>query len=363
MSRALISSLCFLMLLCAPATVQILSPTKSVSAAEKRRLTAPPSLSEAFAEPAKMPARINAFLDDHFGLRDALIGLYFYFNRHLDLNKRQNALRGDDGWLFDNLSRSLEMHQGLLPFVGSEQRAWREGISKLSSSCDAPSVVMISPNKHTVYPEHLSRYPRKLSMPTRRELLMAALAAEGVAVADPLPSLLNAKADRQVYFKTDTHWTSYGGYLGSIALVNTLRGRGLDVAAAASERMVEGTDASFVGDLPALLGETSMTFETAPIWAVRDPAPALGETRLASYDWGGFPARVIRTDVAGPRLLLIGDSFSDYMLPFLRESFSTITLVHHRRGEKFLEGDSKCDFDAVAIAFVERALGDPYMTE
>lgn len=361
MRRNLIAALWFLTLLCAPLAGHIFAGAQTtVSLGEKRALAALPTFKEVVANPEGAPARVNAFLEDHFGFRDLLIVLYFRAINALDLDPERRALRGEDGWLFDNLDQSLAMHQGLLPLTDGDRASWVSALSRLRDACDAPFAVMFPPNKHTVYREYLSRFPPKTLIDSRRDELSAALRSKAIIVADPLPALLDAKRRRRLYYKTDTHWTAYGAYLGYESLMAALRGQGLKAPVIDPARLHDGETVQLMGDLPPLLGEGSAAPEIAPGWLVTDPSAVTGEERLERYDFGSFEAVSMRIAVDGPRLLLIGDSFSTQMTPFLKESFSKITIVHHRNREALFELVQGCDHDALAFVAVERSLSRPF---
>ena len=354
-SRHLAASLVFLALLSAPMLVRLISGADASIAMERRR-PAPAPTSADFADPASLPAKLSAFLEDHVGLREPLVGLYFFVRDKLDIESAALAVQGADGWLFDTLEHSLDMHEGLFPFAGGELGAWVDGARLLQEgACGAPFVVLLAPNKHTVYPEKLPDRKRRSMRPTRLEELEPALESAGVPVANPTAALREEAPRNQVFYATDTHWTAYGAFIAYRSLLDALEAQGVSTAVVGRERLSDAGTIRRSGDIPGLLGRKAEP-EQVRNWVLRDPAPYTNDETLPEYDWATFKARRVRGVAGAPRLLLYGDSFSEPMIPFLRESFSEITILHHRHGRPPLSALAGCAYDAVVLEVVERAL-------
>jgi predicted heme/steroid binding protein len=136
----------------------------------------------------------------------------------------------------------------------------------------------------------------------------------------PLRRLL-ARDDRQVYFKTDPHWTTVGASVFARAVA-----RELDPRIARRQRYVLGTETR-VGLFNILRGiDTPETAETA--------SPAGNQVKVVTAkssveSWAGYPNTVFdHTWNASPaartwpgHTLLIGDSFMLYALENMRPIF------------------------------------------
>ena len=173
-------------------------------------------------------------------------------------------------------------------------------------------------------------------------------AVEGAACVDAYTSL--AASPRDIFYRTDYRWTSYGAYVGYTALAKTLGFK------AVSHDMfnVEHVSHDFLGNLYArtLYGEQwedSIDLYTfAPHSVVQDVVKNTGvntETyssiffrdELEGRDAGdvflgeSYPLVTIRTSVGnGKKLILFRDSYADTMMQFLPLHYDEIVLVDLR---------------------------------
>ena len=171
----------FCILLAAPLLGHALSNRSDISRLEKRKLAEFPSWEMVYQAPGSTPAAINEWFNDRFGFREPLVQLDFALRKLLDLNRHALAIRGDEGWLYNNFENSLAMHQGRFPYAEGEAENWLKGTANLKAmTCGAPFAVLVAPNKHSIYPEYLSAHPRRLSGRTRLETLEALPGIEAV---------------------------------------------------------------------------------------------------------------------------------------------------------------------------------------
>ena len=361
--RAGVSSALFLALLVTPLLTQVFAGNQdSTSELENRTLAPVPSVRSAFEDWRHFPGRLDDWMNDHVGLRKSLIVLYLGLRRSLDIEDRGNAVRGMDGWLFGAEDGALSMHRGLDPFTSGEAKAWIRAVSELQRRAEARGarfVVLIAPNKHTVYPELLSNHPRRLGGLSRLETLETLAAANGIRLVSPRRRLLQEKQRRQMYYRTDTHWTSGGAFVAYRQLMEGLQAAGMQLKVVSEDRL-ESTEVQHTGDLYGLLGVENGEPETVERRSVREPRAVAEVTDLHALDWEDFPAKSWRMEgPAKPSLLVIGDSYFYVMAPFLRESFGTVTFVHHRLGHPPLEALRTGDYDVVLLMMVERFLTYP----
>ncbi|GJL93778.1 MAG: hypothetical protein DHS20C05_01830 [Hyphococcus sp.] len=328
-----------------------------LSALERRKPAQRPSVQNMAADPTHAPAAINTWLEDRFGFRRELIKTDTALRKTFKLRNNDLALRGDDGWLFLSTDNALRMHQGLHGFGPGEEKAWLKGVETIKdAACGKPFVVLIGPNKHTIYPEKLSEFPRQLNDLTRLERLEQ-LPAEPVRIVSPRKALLAQKETEQVYYQTDSHWTDIGAYTAYRALMAGFSEEGVSAPVLSRERLINNGTRGFIGGTHSMLGVDDPTPETIVDWTVETPSPTRERLRLPAYQWLSFDAFKVRIDNnIDQKLLIYGDSFTFALIPYLQESFGEITYLHYRSGEPPLGAMASCDFDAVALVMVERAL-------
>ncbi|GJL91730.1 alginate O-acetyltransferase AlgX-related protein [Hyphococcus sp.] len=357
-SKYQIASLLFFALLFAPLCGQIITEKASISTLERRSLASFPTTKDIVNAPIAAPAKLSRWMEDHFGFRGRLIRLHAKITSELNLSDERHAVRGDDGWLFLATDKALVSHQGLNPFAPGELERWMRGAKTIKeAACGKPFVILIAPDKHTIYSEHLTRHPRRSDRPTRLETLVVTAPETALKLKTPIDAMRRAKQAAQLYYRTDSHWTERGAYEGYRTLMAMLAEEGVPVEVLAESQLDETGEANREGDLNNLLGGDAAPVETYIQWRLHDATLPRREEHLSEYDWNSVEAKRWETQNTGaPRLLVYGDSFFNALQPFLLQSFSTVTFVHHRLGEPPLTALDACDYDAVALEMVERFL-------
>ncbi len=161
-----------------------------------------------------------------------------------------------------------------------------------------------------------------------------------------LASALREHADEYIYYRTDHHWTSLGAFYGYEALC-----RAMDLPAPSLASYDRQTvSESFYGTTYSSSGfswvrpDTMETFvpddgSVTVLDMSKDP-PVEGplyntdfldvKDKYSMFLGGNTSLRSIRTGHDGPSLLLVRDSYSDSLAPFLLEDFSRIDLIDLR---------------------------------
>jgi hypothetical protein len=292
---------------------------------------------------SNLPAFIDQserWIDDNFGFRRPLIQLNAAVLSLVGASASRDVLIGRDGWLFYRGNDSIEQHRGLENYSESELTAYvtalearRRWLEKLGTRM----VVLVAPDKSTIYPEYLVPQMPQVA-PTRLDQLVAATAGTDLLFLDLRPTLKAAKSTGPLYYKTDTHWTPLGAYVAANQLLHAFhpafpRLDTLQVGAWTFDRAF-----SAGGDLMHMLDDPWDAHEVVPV-PVRNfpdqvrahrsevvPMP-LGNLVWAS-DLDGSITLTARVD--RPKLLVIGDSFSVALLPFLQQEFSQVAFIAYR---------------------------------
>jgi hypothetical protein len=124
-----------------------------------------------------------------------------------------------------------------------------------------------------------------------------------------------------VYAKTDTHWTEFGAFIAYRRLLDELT-RWFDLPTL-QEDDLRLAEASFSGDLGFKLDPPE---ESLQVWVdVRRPKASLvADSRVRTNG-----RRIeYRREGAPYTCLVVGDSFSTRLLPYLAESFGRLVFAH-----------------------------------
>lgn len=160
-------------------------------------------------------------------------------------------------------------------------------------------------------------------------------------------SALTGHADEDIFYRTDHHWTTLGAYYGYTAVMEALGRQPLDMDA--FER--ETASAAFNGTLYSSSGIHWLKPDTIEFWVEekgldvtswRSGAPAPGllydrdyltkKDQYSAFLGGNQPLCVIQNDAqqGSGKLLVVRDSYSDALAPFLAQSFGEVHLLDLR---------------------------------
>ena len=274
---------------------------------------------------------------------------------------------GRDGWLFfrGEDGKAIDRdYRGVLPYpadeplrIAAEFKRRHDYVSALG----IPYVVMIVPDKATIYPEYLPSWLTKVAPQTRLDRLYAALAAyPEITVLDLRPALAAAKVRERTYFKTDSHWNLVGATIGYEALAAVLKAKVPGFPAAPPERppYVAGVD-FYSGDLARMIGSRHAYREEdiAPIWKVLVNVDGhCAKPVSAPANPPGADPEILIHVCDRPELpvaLVYRDSMADALIPLLSENFRRVVYVTRPFERALVEHEHP---DVVIEELVERNL-------
>ena len=320
-------------LIAAPLVIGLVSPDSPASVLkEGRRLAPAPGLPLSVAQWLALPAGLDAYLKDHFGLRQALI------RAHKDLTKpmlgtgSDAVLVGRDGRMFYLGEEAVRQSAGLL-VRDARVASSVDLVAAMNAALARKGVrflVAPPPNGSTVYQDDLPDWAQNHGRRTEYDLFLEGLAAKGVTTVDLRPVMARARAEGAAYYRHDTHWTARGALAAFNAVVEAAGHPGwrLDPATALSSPAPRKG-----GDLARLLGVQDAVSED-----VEDLKWPQGEKELLTADpYGDYQQT---SGHPGPTILILGDSFTG-------AHFETMLLPHV--GHVVWLSHEHCGFDWSAI--------------
>ncbi len=325
---------------------------------------------------APMPAwndrqAIDAYVREHFGLREKLVGIFNVFS--LLVFQRTNDARiiaGKEGWIFYDGSPQVS---DSLPFTLKQLEQWRiylEGRTRWFQDHDILFRVLIVPDKQTVYPEYFRSSATRFS---RREQLKEYLRTHSfVSILDATDALLEGKSKGgMMYGKFGTHWTSVGAFVGYRYLAENLPNV-IPVPLGYDRLSIQQYSTTFDRGLLRMLHMLPLaSFYSSQECSLKEKIakqivvepPLLGPPKRPERLWSIF----IMRNPALPRALVYRDSFFNVMMQFFSEHFETVKYVRNGNYSMQLEDIESIKPDLVLQEFVERNLKmqtpvlDPWM--
>lgn len=288
------------------------------------------------------PAGAVTSLDDvenRLGLRTALITGRDWLLALIGESGNEQVIRGDGMLFYDE---EMPDYLGWSAMPEDELIALADELARLADTLAAENrrlVVLLAPNKSSVYPETVPARYLPAAQPSNLTRLQAALAARGVDYVDAQGVLLTGKDAGQLYFANDTHWNARGAWLVYSSL--------MDALALPIPYGNVTFEAGTAGDLIVMARPGASPTEP-------DAAPSLQRAYRTARPMRSLNDMRIETTTQAdtPTLLVIRDSFGEGLFPYLANSMGR--MVYSRVYEDALGQARQADADIVVIEIVER---------
>ncbi len=313
-----------LLLLASPLLIEIGWPdNKALSPDEARALAAAPSFPSGFKGWLRLPEQLDAYLRDHFGLRDIFIRANALLSQNLRQNGNDSVLMGANGRMFYRGDDMVRQSAGLV--LRDEKVAEAaDMLATMKSALAARGVhflVASPPNSATIYEDQLPIWARNRGRRTEYDAFLDDLAARGVPAVDMRPALRAAREQGEVYYMHDTHWTPRGALAGFNAVAEAA-GRPDWRLNAASALGPPATRRG--GDLARLLG-------LGDDMAEADEELVLPSGKKELFSPEPFGTYLEEVDRTGPTIMIIGNSFTEELFaPMLLQHAARVVWVYHR---------------------------------
>lgn len=246
-------------------------------------------------------------------------------------------------------------------------------VNDFAAAQSAPVYWIGVPTAAGIYAETL---PPNAPQANEQALLSTASAALDDSITNiEIYSWLYAMRNESIYYRTDTHWTSYGAYFAYRTAI-----RKLGFSALGYDRFrITHLTASYQGDLAAETGYDRMTPDVVDLYECENGASCTNITVFAAdgtqtqvdslYDtalcddasrlaYGAYkifpaadtPMLQIETDLKnGRHLLLLTDDYGAAMIPFLTQHYAKITVINTQLADSTLADTLEQDFTQIVI--------------
>ena len=305
--------------------LHLVLPDRTFSPVENRNLRQVPAFTWRALREGSYTAALETYLEDQFPLRDGWMGLKTRWE-----------------WLLGK----REFHDvflcggALIGRVGEGDR-WEQNlgyVDRLAEKTDIPVYLGLIPTAAEVWKDRL---PHGADSADQSALLKEARGT-GAVWAD-IARALAAHSEEPVFYRTDHHWTSLGAYYGYTALLEAMGETPLPLGKA------ETVSDDFYGTLYSSSGVHWVAPDTIERY-VREDAVTVEDVygggkhglyvdsfleekdQYASFLGGNQPLYIVRNSAASSdkKLLLVRDSYSDSLAPFLCRHFAEIHLLDLR---------------------------------
>jgi alginate O-acetyltransferase complex protein AlgJ len=257
--------------------------------------------------------------DDEFWGSDTLLHLFSELRFRLGDKLYQDTIISEHNWMVYANDVSLDDYQNANPFSNNQLETIYKNVNNLNdylSSKDIKLIIIIPPNKNTIYPEYIPEEIPVLTEESRMDQVKSYLNKNGgFNILDLESILLEKRQTMQVYYATDTHWNPYGAYFAYQAVMTEIQKDFPDITPHDLDdySYVKMTDSD--GDIRNTLAMIRIEEE---FFNLVTPYDGNIQHKQISNTYN----RYINTSSTGPRLLAFHDSFGWRLIPFLVEHFS-----------------------------------------
>ncbi len=175
----------------------------------------------------KYASQYGDYYADNFYFRNEFIKLYNQIKlKSKTSSVERSAVLGTDGWLFlgNTYSDIIYENLGYKPLSNDELEKILEQVKEWKRFCDSLNVtfiITITPDKQTIYNEY---FPIKGKVgPSRLDQVSKLLKMSDVNYIHITDTLLAEKKNKQLYYKTDSHWNFNGAYLAYSKIFQKIR--------------------------------------------------------------------------------------------------------------------------------------------
>ncbi|MBR5471019.1 MAG: hypothetical protein IKU81_02735 [Oscillibacter sp.] len=307
-------------------TVHIFLPDREKSETENRTLAKLPEFSWETLKDGTYTEAIETYFADQFPLRDGWTGLKARAEQLLGKREFNDIYLAGD-----TLISKVETPDGTLLENNLSY------IDRLKDKADANVTVGFIPSAAEVWKDKL---PTGAQSWDQTGLL-------GMSNVD-FHTALKEHADEQIFYRTDHHWTSLGAFYGANAMLEQLGREPLKE----EDFTIEIASTDFNGTLYSQSGIHWLTPDTMEYWVTEDGMTVTSwstgkpetvpmydrsylqaKDKYSSFLGGNQPLCVIKNEklpAEAGKLLLVRDSYSDALAPFLAQRFAEVHLLDLR---------------------------------
>ena len=319
--------------------ISLLLPKKDFSPLENRYLEKPPKLSLEALDDGSFMKHAEDYVSDHIVGRDFWVAAKAWSERLSGKHENNGVYFGKEDTLIKRVDN---------PDMGQLQKDMSY-VDTLVGNVSVPVYFGLIPTSAAIWSDRL---PAGAPTADEQSIIDQLYFTTGANTVD-LYSALNEHRDEDIYYRTDHHWTSQGAFYGSNAL---LKAMGMDPLNLDDYQKTTVTD-QFYGTTFSSSGvrwvkpdciDTYVPEDGVTVTNYFDGTPTQGSLYVTSYLevkdkysfflGGNQPLCIIQTEhTDAPKVLIVRDSYSDSLAPFLTERFSEIHLFDLRYNKTSLK--------------------------
>ena len=214
-----------------PFLIGVFEKDKTLSSIEKRQLLQLPEIPKTINDIQAFPQTFDNYYSDQFGLRDWFIEYYKLTKFSIGDSPSEDVTIGKNGWYFLGSTKvGYKRYDDPIGDVRNINLYSQQDLKRLGKYMEALKtwlnnkgteyVLVIVPNKHTVYFDQLPDYISKINDKSATDQLIEYLTEHtDIKVVDLRDQLIREKETHSLYPKTDSHWNHYGANIAQYEIM------------------------------------------------------------------------------------------------------------------------------------------------
>lgn len=318
----------------------IFSPKTDYSSSEKRYLQKFPEVTAEKLLSGDFGSEFETFFADRFPQRNTWVGLNAYTALAVGNNGASGVYNCKNGYL---INKPVSTENNLDKNIGA--------VVDFAKSIDTPTTVMLVPSTGYIVDDVLPTFHDKYNDDEDISKISSTLSKDKIGFVDLRERFKSEyKNGSQLYYKTDHHWTTKGAYTGYQELCKALGITPID-----DSTLKKDSYPDFYGTTYSSSGFWLTPPDNIEIWnnpknsdrniSVKITEGANIKTSGSMYftdhlkeddkypvfiDGNHALTEITNTNAKNGTILLIKDSFSHSLAPFLAENYSKVVLVDLR---------------------------------
>lgn len=318
----------------------LFSPKTDYSSSEKRYLQKFPDANVEKVLSGDFGSEFETFFADQFPQRNTWVGINAYTTLAEGNNGASGVYNCKNGYL---INKPVSAENNLDKNIGA--------VADFAKSIDAPTTVMLVPSTGYIADDVLPKFHDKYNDDEDISRISSTLSKDKIGFVDLREHFKSEyKNGSQLYYKTDHHWTTKGAYTGYQELCKALGVTPID-----DSTLKKDSYPDFYGTTYSSSGFWLTPPDNIEIWSnpnnssknisVKITEGANIKTSGSMYftdhlkeddkypvfiDGNHALTEITNTNAKNGTILLIKDSFSHSLAPFLAENYSKVVLVDLR---------------------------------
>jgi alginate O-acetyltransferase complex protein AlgJ len=305
-----------------------------ISKIEKRKPNKEPEFDISYLDP--FPNEYEKYYDDNFGLRKLYLKAFNFINyKYFRRSASTKTTIGKNNFIF--------LRDSYLPSISDTTRFDKQTLATFRKKIKARNkyykskgidwYLIIAPGKATMYPEMIpDQYSKNEGYFNRTEQLMNSLKKHNLDsnVLYLKDSLYKHKKSNPLYYRIDHHWNKLGAFYGAKSILNLIRKNNPQIPNHTKIRNYKITwETITYGNLTSAYGGFKFIEDSSAIIEPINKQLIIKKGKKRNYKAPKYFAYkwayeyVKKSNFKGlPKALIIRDSYSKSLIPFLSTGFS-----------------------------------------